>query len=264
MLCGKDGCMVRRLLTPEREEKILSALGGGSRSIAELAAALDVSEATVRRDLQNLEAAGLLRRVHGGAEAVTGSRRTEPLFDEKAAICAEAKEYIAKIALREIRDREAIFLDGGSTVLALARLLRERSKLTVVTNSLSAAFELMDSGHKLILLGGEVRAISRTIVGPLTEPVASQLIFDKAFMGTIGFSPEEGMSTTDPNEAFTKALVMRRARSSYLLCDSSKIDAASFVRDDPGEYLQYVITEKMPSSAVMKRLKQRNINIITK
>ena len=256
--------MVRRLLTPEREEKILSALGGGSRSIAELAAALDVSEATVRRDLQNLESAGLLRRVHGGAEAAAGVRRSEPLFDEKASICADAKEYIARLALREIRDRDAIFLDGGSTVLALARLLRERNRLTVVTNSLSAAFELMDSGHRLILLGGEVRAISRTMVGPLTEHVASQLSFDKAFMGTIGFSPEEGMSTTDPNEAFTKSLVMRRARSAYLLADSSKIDAASFVHDDPGDFLQYIITEKLPSADVMKRLKRKQINVITK
>ena len=234
--------MARRLLTPEREEKILSTLGGGSRSIAELAAALDVSEATVRRDLQNLEAAGLLRRVHGGAESVAGIKRSEPLFDEKALIFPEAKEYIARLALREIQDKDAIYLDGGSTVLALARLLRERKKLTVVTNSLSAALELMDSGHRLILLGGEFRPISRTMVGPLTEPVAEQLSFDKAFMGTIGFSPEEGMSTTDPNEAFTKSIVMRRARSSYLLADSSKIDAASFVRNDPGKYLQYIIT----------------------
>ena len=255
--------MARRLLTPEREERILITLSGGSRSISELAGMLEVSEATVRRDLQNLESAGLLRRVHGGAEAISNFRRQEPLFDEKTLINAEAKDIIARLACDEIRDRDAIFLDGGSTVLALAKLLREKKQLTIVTNSLSAAVELMDSGHKLILLGGELRPISRTLVGPLTAPVAEQLTFDKAFMGTIGFSPEEGMSTTDPNEAFTKSMVMSRALRSYLLIDSGKIDASSIVRAGADSPLYSIITERMPAPTVVKRLKSKHISVIT-
>ncbi len=213
---------------PLREKQILKLLSRSNEmSVAALSQEIDVSEATIRRDLQYMEDKGLLRRIHGGATLV-GISRSEPLFQDKQELNSSAKEEIALEALALINDGDRIYLDGGSTVLALARLLDRKRTLTIVTNSLIAAAELMDTNHRLILVGGEFRSLSRTLVGPLTSPVINSLRVDKAFMGTIGFTLEEGMTTTDPSEAYTKEQIMHRANKVVLLADSSKIGVPSF------------------------------------
>ena len=140
----EKGNNFRKLLSPERERLILTALGDGVRTIAELAEELQVSEATVRRDLSSLEGRGCAQRVHGGAIRID-DRRPEPLFHEKTSHHAADKERIAECALTLIEDGDSIYLDGGSTVLALARKLNSRRYLTIVTNSLMAAAELMET-----------------------------------------------------------------------------------------------------------------------
>jgi len=196
--------------------------------VDELCEALEVSPATVRRDLEELERRGEARRVHGGAVAVGKGPYEEPIFDDKAAIAQEEKQRIARKAITMVGPRDTVYLDGGSTVLDLARLLREHSGVTVVTNSVRAAFELSSSGPRLILIGGELRRLSQTMVGPLTRFMLEEMHIDKAFMGTIGISLEEGLTTTDPGEAYTKELVMRRAREVILLADSNKVGLATF------------------------------------
>jgi len=221
-----------RLLTAEREHRILQLLKGQRVvSVAELSRDLDVSEATVRRDLQELAKKGSLVRVRGGA-ALGEDSRAEPLFADKEGKQTSEKERIARRALDLIEDHDTIYLDGGSTVLALARLLDERVGLTIVTNSLTAASELMESNHHLILVGGEFRAISRTLVGPLTEPIISSLNVDKAFMGTIGFVAADGLMTTDPSEAFTKTEIMKRSNRVILLADHTKLGKRSLARSE--------------------------------
>ena len=157
----------------------------------------------MRRDLDQLERSGAIRRVHGGAVSVE-SRLEEPVFDDKTSLAAREKRRIAEAALTFVEPGDTIYLDGGSTVLELARLLRERTNLTVVTNSLHAALELAGRGPRLIVIGGELRRLSQTMVGPLTRLVLHELHLDKAFMGTIGFTLNEGLTTTDPSEAYTK------------------------------------------------------------
>jgi DeoR/GlpR family transcriptional regulator of sugar metabolism len=252
-----------RLLTPDRERRILESLGDRARSVAELSRALRVSEATVRRDLDALARRGKVRRVHGGAERVR-ALPGEPVFTEKASLRAAEKERIAELALGLVADGDTIYLDGGSTVLALARRLGEKRDLTVITNSLMAAAELMESGqgHRLILLGGEFRALSRTLVGPLTEPVLARLHPDKAFMGTIGFTAEEGISTTDANEAFTKERVMRRARQVVLLADAAKLGHPSLVTSgEPGD-IDILVTDAAPPPALAKQIHKLGIKIV--
>lgn len=189
--------------------------------MAELAAELGVSAATVRRDLVEMEQHDLLRRIHGGA-TLNGVSRLEPLFHDKQGLHAEAKRAIGAKALELIENGDTIYLDGGSTVLALVSSLDRKRDLTIVTNSLVAAAALINSKHRLILVGGEFRALSRTLIGSLTEPVISRLHVQKAFMGTIGITVDDGLTTTDPEEAFTKGLITRRAEQVILLADSSK------------------------------------------
>ena len=202
-------------LAPERQKQIegLTRSRGGVR-VEELSRELEVSPATIRRDLEALERAGRIRRVHGGAISVE-SRLDEPLFDDKTSLSAKEKEAIAREAFGLIADGDTIYLDGGSTVLELARLVRVRADVTVVTNSLRAAMELSGHGPRLILVGGELRRLSQTVVGVLTRAMLEQLHLDKAFMGTIGLTVEDGMTTTDPQEAFTKQLVMEHSRAGH-------------------------------------------------
>lgn len=231
-----------RLLTAEREQRILQLLRASDvLTVSALSELLGVSEATIRRDLQGMHERGLLERVHGGA-AFKPEAMPEPLFTDKQEQFTEAKQQIAAAAMAMINDFDTIFLDGGSTVLKLAQLLEGRRPLTIVTNSLMAAAQLMESGHHLILCGGEFRAISRTLVGPLSKPILESISVDKAFMGTIGFTLNDGMSTTDANEAFTKEQVMRRAKQVILLADQSKFGVRSLVRCQTDRPLDVLIT----------------------
>ena len=232
-----------KMITPEREQRILDLLHQATvLTVPQLARELAVSDATIRRDLQNLHERKLLQRVRGGA-TTQSLTRVEPLFQDKEGQNSEAKARIAAKALERIADNDVIYLDGGSTLLMLARLLEARQNLTIVTNSLMAAATLMTMKHRLILVGGEFRGLSRTVVGPLTASVIQELHVDKAFMGTIGFTVEDGMTTTDPAEAFTKGQVMRRANQIILLADSSKLGVPSFARSGAPADLDMLITD---------------------
>ncbi len=250
-----------RLLTPEREQRILELLRQTTVvTVPQIVRELSVSGATIRRDLQAMHERKLLQRVHGGA-TLHSQMRGEPLFQDKESKNTDAKQRIADAALKLIDDHDIIYLDGGSTCLLLARRLESKSDLTIVTNSLMAAAALMDTRHRLILAGGEFRGLSRTLVGPLTASVIGSLHIGKAFMGTIGFTLEDGMSTTDPGEAFTKELVMRRANQVMLLADSSKLGVPSFASSGALEDIDILITDSIGAD-FREQLEQRGVEII--
>ena len=250
----------RKLLSTEREGLICKCLASGVKTVAELSALLEVSEATVRRDLEQLERRGKLCRVHGGA-ALPGSTE-EPIYEEKATLNTAHKQSIARKAISFIHESDTIFLDGGSTVLELAKHLPNVKNLTIVTNSLMAAAELMEKDCRLILTGGEFRKLSRTLVGPLSGKILKDLHISKAFLGTLGFDPESGISTTDPNEAYTKELVMRCSEKVFVLADSSKVGFPSFAGSGSLEDIDVLITdEEIPQSAV-KLLRSHKIEVI--
>jgi DeoR/GlpR family transcriptional regulator of sugar metabolism len=199
--------------------------------------------------------------VHGGAVSVE-SRLEEPMFADKASLAVREKRRIAEAALTFIEPGDTIYLDGGSTVLELARLLRDRTNLTVVTNSLRAAHELSGRGPRLILIGGELRRLSQTMVGPLTRLVLHELHLDKAFMGTIGFSAKEGLTTTDPSEAFTKEVVMGQARQVIVLADSSKAGKVSFASAGHWDDVHVLITDKPVDKDLSKQLVKNGIKLV--
>jgi DeoR/GlpR family transcriptional regulator of sugar metabolism len=252
----------QKALAPRRWDNLRTLIRDrGVIRIEDLCRELKVSPATVRRDLDQLEQSGAIRRVHGGAVSVEG-RLDEPVFADKTSLAAREKRRIAEAALAFISPGDTIYLDGGSTVLELARLLRDRTNLTVVTNSLHAAHELSGRGPRLILIGGELRRLSQTMVGPLTRLVLHELHLDKAFMGTIGFTLKEGLTTTDPGEAFTKELVLGQARQVIALADSSKAGKISFARAGGWDKVQVLITDERLEKNFAKELVKTGIKII--
>lgn len=232
-----------RSFAPARRERLL-AIVRARRAVRaeELRAELGVSPATIRRDLEELEASGELRRVHGGAVSVD-ARPVEAGFADQAGIHAPAKARIAARAAALIREGETLFLDSGSTVLALAHLLAGRADLTVVTNSLPVIVALAGRGPRLIVLGGELRPLSQALVGPLTGPVAERLFVDRAFLGTFGLSLDAGLTTSDPAEAYTKELILSRAREAVLLADASKLGTRSFAHAGRLDQLDLLVTD---------------------
>jgi DeoR family transcriptional regulator, fructose operon transcriptional repressor len=251
-----------KALAPQRWDNLRALIrDSGVIRVEDLCRRLMVSPATVRRDLDQLERGGAIRRVHGGAVSVE-SRLDEPVFADKTSLAAREKRRIAEAALKFVEPGDTIYLDGGSTVLELARLLRERSNLTVVTNSLYAAHELAGRGPRLIVIGGELRRLSQTMVGPLTRPVLQELHLDKAFMGTIGFALQEGLTTTDPSEAFTKKQVMGQARQVIVLADSSKAGKVSFAGAGHWDDVHVLITDKQLDKDFAKELIKQDIKLV--
>ncbi len=247
---------------PQRRDR-LSQIVRARRAVRvdELQAELGVSLATIRRDLNELATAGGLRRVHGGAVAVDQGV-IEPVFDAKAAEAADEKRRIARAALERIAPGDTLFLDSGSTVLELARLLDGRADLTIVTNSLPVAVELVGTGPRLILLGGELRPLSQALVGPLTRYLLSELYFDRAFLGTLGLSIDAGLTTTDPAEAFTKELVLERAREVVLLADSRKLGSRSFAHAGRLEQVDVLVTDVAMEPRAVRALERRGLTVV--
>ena len=252
----------QKALAPQRWDDLRALIRDrGVIRIEDLCRQLKVSPATVRRDLDQLEQSGAIRRVHGGAVSVE-SRMDEPVFADKTSLAAREKRQIAEAALAFVEPGDTIYLDGGSTVLELARLLRDRTNVTVVTNSLHAAHELSGRGPRLMVIGGELRRLSQTMVGPLTRLILNELHLDKAFMGTIGFTLKEGLTTTDPGEAFTKELVMGQARQVIVLADSSKAGKVSFANAGGWQNVHVLVTDKQLDKDFGRELLTQGIKLV--
>jgi DeoR family transcriptional regulator, fructose operon transcriptional repressor len=250
-----------RRLAPQRRQRILDIVSARRAvRLEELSQALRVSMATIRRDLDELAAHDLLRRVHGGAVAIEST--SEPHFEVKAAEAAEQKERIAARAVSLLAPDETIYLDSGSTTLAVARLLRSWNGLTVVTNSLPIAVELGGHGPKLILIGGEFRPTSQAFVGPLSRHILQNVHVSKALLGTYALSLEDGLSTTDPSEAFTKALALERATEVILLADSRKLGATSFAHAGRLDQIDVLLTDDGIEDHLAHELQKRGITVI--
>jgi DeoR/GlpR family transcriptional regulator of sugar metabolism len=252
-----------RDLAPERLEKIAQLLRDRHVvRVKELCQIMGVSPATVRRDLTEMESRGLIRKVHGGAVPAS-PRLSEPLFDDKAAVRTREKQRISKMALELLTPNDTVFLDGGSTVLALATHLVNMDELTVVTNSLRVAGALSGAGPRVVVIGGELRNLSQTFVGPLTGPMIGKLHVDIAFMGTIGIDIKKGLTTTDPREAYTKEQVIKSAQHVVLLADSSKIGAVSFVGFAEVADIGTFITDTGAAKRDLQAIRKENVTVVT-
>lgn len=202
----------------------------GRVDVAALAAELDVTTETIRRDLTALERQGMLRRVHGGAIPIERIAVEPGLAAREAARRAE-KERIAKAALAEVPAEGAVLLDAGSTTIRLAELMPSDRELTVVTNSLPIAAILAARGNiALMLIGGRVRGRTLAAVDTWALRSLADVYVDVAFIGTNGLSVDRGLTTPDQAEAAVKAAMVAAARRAIVLTDHSKVGNDCFAR----------------------------------
>lgn len=212
--------------TQERHDTLLALLARGTAAVERLATEVGVSPSTVRRDLARLEQEGRVARTYGGA--LVRERFHERSFTESEQLQQAAKSHIAETAVELVPDRAAVFLDAGTTCLALARLLAHRGPRTVVTRGLEAALLLAQApGIDVVLLGGHVRPLSHGLVGPLTALSLDRMSFDVAVLGADAVDPERGLGEPTDEETSVKERAASRASRVLLLADASKLGTAA-------------------------------------
>lgn len=215
----------------ERQQHLVTlARAAGRVDVAEVAASLDVTAETIRRDLTVLERQGLLRRVHGGAIPVE-RLGFEPALGARDAVMTAEKEAIAKAALAQVPDEGAILLDAGSTTSRLAQILPTDRQLTVVTNALPVAMTLASYPNLTVLvLGGRLRGRTMASVESWALDALAETYVDVAFMATNGISTGRGLTTPDHAEAAAKRAMIAAARRTVLLADHTKVGSDHLAR----------------------------------
>ena len=251
------------MLNLERQAKILELLEEhGKVEVGDLSRRLGASEVTIRKDLKELHARGLLLRAHGGAvRAETVS--ADPSLQIKAALHAEEKRRIGAAAAALVSDGESIILDSGTTTQQVARYLRDRRGLKVITNALNVAAELTGAaGVEVILLGGILRHNSGSLVGQFAEEMLRQFSVDKLFLAVDAVDLEFGLSTPNLDESHVNQMMVRAARETVLVADSSKFGRRSLSRIVPLSEVQRIVTDRGLSESTRAGLRESGVELI--
>lgn len=216
----------------------------GPSAIQSLADAVGASLATIRRDLQELEDLGAIRRTHGGAQIAEGSS-VEVAFQERINQNLPAKKALAAAAYERLASHTTIFLDAGTTVLQLARLIRLNPlPINIFTNGLSVAQELINVPKlHVAMLGGQLRNENASLVGPLAEAMLEGLWFDQLFLGVGAIGPDGAIYSVDSAEASLNARMLRRSSERHVVADASKFGSVATYRVAPLSAATHIITD---------------------
>lgn len=249
------------MIRPARHERILSELARrGAVSVDELATALGVSEATVRRDLRALEQTGLLRRTYGGA--ALADQGDELPYHFKVTAFLPEKRRIGAAAAAMIQPGQVIGCTGGTTVAQVIRALKGRP-VTIVTNSVTVATELAASSDtEVIVTGGALRNRSYELVGPIAQRAIQDFYLDVALIGVDGLSLEHGLTTYNHLEAYVNRAFIERARETWVVADHSKLGRVTPAVIAPLERLRCLITDTDAPSDLVGELEARGIRVI--
>lgn len=245
------------MLAEDRRAKILKFVNQHqSAKVNELSEKFEVSTSTVRRDLQKLEERGDIARTHGGAVAKEGVS-FEPSYIEKEHEQEAEKRLIAQKAVELIEDGDTIILDAGTTTAALSEELEQFNDLTVVTNGINIALELVDSPHEVIIPGGNLKKRTLALVGPVAEDYLEGLNAEKAFIGANGIDLDAGVTTPDLVEANVKKRMAEKAKEVIILADHSKFNTVTLVEVLDLEQVDKIITDDDLDETVKKEFSQQ-------
>ncbi|WP_245954440.1 DeoR/GlpR family DNA-binding transcription regulator [Paenibacillus flagellatus] len=230
----------------------------GEVKLSELRAKYAVTEMTIRRDLEKLEQLGLVRRTFGGAIPVT----PDVSLQERHTVSPEEKAAIGIAAAALVRPNQAIFIDGGTTTLQLAKQMKPDASVTVVTNALNVAAILLDKGFHTIVAGGMLLEKTGSMVGPIAMSTLGTMAFDQSFLGTTGITLEHGFSNSNSLEAELKREAMRRSGQVNVLADASKF-GETFLHSFAGYAdVDRIVTDRWPPEPFVQAADPAGVEIV--
>lgn len=249
-------------ITAQRRQRFLNKLEElGTVRVTDLAEAFDVSEITVRRDLDELARQGLLERFHGGARQIERVGQ-ETLFRDKPRLHAEEKDIIASIAARMVKNEDTVLLNGGTTTLAILRHLRNRN-VRIITNNAAAPDEIGDSESELILLGGQYRNKSRSLYGGLALLTLDQIHASICILGSNGVSSRTGLTTSVYAESAINLRMVERTKGDVMVvADGSKIGRTSNFAGIPLSQVSTLITDSSADMEELAAIKAAGVRVI--
>jgi DeoR family fructose operon transcriptional repressor len=247
-----------------RKTRILEELrSNGSISTSELKRVLGLSEITIRRDLTKLESLGLVQRVHGGAVRVSSGSAMELSFFEKCKTNLDDKRRIGQRASEMVSMGDTLMLDAGTTTLQVAKHIKDKMGIHVVTNSIYILLELAEASTvEVSLTGGDLRKISRSLIGPLAVSSISAINVDKVFLGATGISIEQGLTSPNMIEAQTKSAMIHVAKNVILVADHTKFGKTTLGKFAKLEDIQMLITDKKAPSGMIRAIVKRGVEVV--
>lgn len=243
----------------ERQQQILEMLNtDGEVKVANLKETFTVTEMTIRRDLEKLESAGLAKRTFGGA-ILMGK---DIALHERTGVMTEEKMRIGKRAAELVQPGESIFLDGGTTTYQVARYLKPGSEITVVTNALNVAAELMSKKIPTLVTGGMVLETTSSLVGPVAAGMLSSMAFDRIFIGATGVNDVHGFSNSNIYEAEIKSIAMKQASEVNVVVDHTKFGAKVLVSFAPLGSVHRIICDEKPAAGLLRALEKAKVDLL--
>ncbi len=250
------------MLIEERRQHILAiAQNEGRVRVRDLSRALGISQITIRKDLDHLQAKGLLQRSHGGALPAQPGALFDPSLQEKEKSHHHEKERIGAAAAEMVQEGQCVMLDSGTTTTAVAHSLKRFSNLTVITNAVNIAAELAATNLEVILTGGILRKNSFSLVGPLAEDMLAEMHADILFLGVDGFDLEAGLTTPNLLESRVNRAMVIGATKVVAVCDSTKFDRRSLSRIVPVSAVHHVITDSALPKTMLEALQGLNMQV---
>ncbi len=250
------------MINQPRLDEIKRVLSSDKRvRVTELAQRFVVSEETIRRDLKYLEEQGLLRRVHGGA--ILPVPNEEQPLQIRSRIKPRAKVRIGQLGSELVEEGMALFLDTGTSTLALAHQLTRFSRLKVFTNSLDIGTLLtQQSDCAVTMVPGRVRRNDNALIGPHALAFAQQFHYDIAFMGIGAVDLEHGFMDYEEPEALLRRVLTRHSRQSVILADEGKFGLRTFVNTLPFSAVDTLVTNAPPPASFVASLENAHVNIL--
>lgn len=255
------------MTTLDRHSKIVEIVTqNGQISIPEICDKFDVSEMTARRDLNELDRQGLLRRVHKGAVVNLG-RSFEPPFSTRIVNNPEAKSKIGLRAAEMVVNGDSIALDVGTTTLEIVKGLKGKKNLTIITSCLQVASLVVDTlslsdDVRLIIAGGVVRPRELSMVGAITQSVYQNYHVDKAFIGIAGISPVDGLTEYNLDDAQTKQTIIKSALKKIIVADGSKLGLTTFATVAPLDSIDTIITDPTAPEDIVEQIREKGVDVI--
>jgi DeoR/GlpR family transcriptional regulator of sugar metabolism len=250
------------ITSTDRQIQLLQVIAQRQRiTVADIVEEFAISEATARRDLETLAHQGKVQRVHGGALALQSTPPELPLLERRNEQEPE-KHLIGQAAATLVQENETIFLGSGTTVLEVARALRDTKGLTIITNSLPALNILAGSECTVVCLGGMLRPSELSFIGHITEQALAEVRADKVFIGTRAIDVNEGLSNHYLPETLTDRAILKAGREIIVVADHTKFGRMAAARLAPIEAVQTIVSDTGIPAQMRTALEARGLRVI--